>query len=174
MSRLSTVRLGASTLAIAVVAGVLLTQLLVSAGEAEGAGHGRSLVGTWELQVSPVDCATGAPVAPPFSSLHNYTRSGTMTEEGSVVGPPPVFMRTSGLGVWRREGGRTFRAFFKIYRFDSNAAPLDRSHVELSLKLAEDRDELVGAGVITTVALDGTELASICSTSTGRRLELPE
>ena len=106
MSRISTFRPGASSLAIAVVAVALLSQPGLAADQAEGANQGRSLVGTWELQVSPVDCATGVPVAPPFSSLQNYTASGTVMEEGSVVGPPPVFMRTSGQGVWKREGGQ--------------------------------------------------------------------
>jgi hypothetical protein len=172
MSRHSTLPIRASTLAVAFLA--ILTQLALVSEEAEGAGHVRSLVGTWELQVSPVDCETGAPLAPPFLSLQNYAAGGTMMEEGSVVGPPPVFMRSSGQGLWKREGGNSFRAFFKIYRFDASAAPLDRSYVELFLEIGEDPNELVGSGVNTTVALDGTELGTICSTSTGRRLELPD
>lgn len=170
VSRLSMLRLETPTL----TAALLLAMLLAPSSEASGQARHRSLVGTWELQVAAYDCETGAPLGPPFSSIQTYLESGSVVEEANVVGPPPVFMRTSGLGVWRREGAREFRAFLKIFRFDSGGAPLDRADVEITIELAQDRDELVGAGSITSFTPNGTELATVCSASSGTRMTLPE
>lgn len=72
--------------------------------------HGQELVGTWRVNVTLLPCP-GAPASPSvtFPSLISFAADGTMAENTSS----PVFalaQRGPGLGVWNREGKRTYQA----------------------------------------------------------------
>lgn len=56
-----------------------------------------NLVGVWRTVVTPRNCATGDPVAPPFQGLLTFQPGGTVAEDSA--GAPPS-LRTSAHGVW--------------------------------------------------------------------------
>ncbi len=58
------------------------------------------LEGTWRVQVTPINCQTGAPL-PSFSALVSYARGGTLTEVVNAAAFLPGQV-TPGLGVWGR------------------------------------------------------------------------
>jgi hypothetical protein len=61
------------------------------------------LVGTWQVQVTQVDCQTGNPLGPPFTSLLTFAQGGTMNEDTSN----PAFghgQRGGGQGMWSSTG----------------------------------------------------------------------
>lgn len=79
---------------------------LAGADEARHRGEvRRSLEGTWRVQVTLVDCATGAERAP-FWTLLTFARGGTMTDTTANQGFPGA--RTPGHGTW----GRTRRGAY--------------------------------------------------------------
>ncbi len=63
--------------------------------------------GTWALQITGFDCATGVR-RPPIWSMVTFARGGTLTDTtGNQMFPGP---RTAGLGRWSATGGNTFRS----------------------------------------------------------------
>jgi len=87
----------------------LIVALLMSSGgilnaESHDTDDRAGIVGTWTVQVTLRDCATNAPLGPPFNSLVTFHRGGTLSE--STVSFPGE--RTSGHGTWDSRGGHTF------------------------------------------------------------------
>ncbi|MFZ1918714.1 MAG: hypothetical protein WAU58_14160 [Terriglobales bacterium] len=67
------------------------------------------LVGTWQVQVTQVDCTSGDPLGPPFTSLLTFAAGGTMNEDTSN----PAFgrgQRGGGQGMWSSTGPLTYEA----------------------------------------------------------------
>src|ERR1700722_6964884 len=67
------------------------------------------LVGTWKVQVTQVDCQSGAQLGPPFTSLLTFTQGGTMYEDTEN----PAFghgQRGGGQGTWSKTGQSTYSA----------------------------------------------------------------
>ena len=67
------------------------------------------LVGTWQVQVTQVDCQTGKPLGPPFTSLLTFAQGGTMNEDTSN----PAFghgQRGGGQGMWSSTGQSIYAA----------------------------------------------------------------
>ncbi|MGI8734915.1 MAG: hypothetical protein ACR2LM_16635, partial [Pyrinomonadaceae bacterium] len=78
-----------------------IDEILLKSEEAKG-DHG--LVGTWLVQVTVRNCATGVPLAS-FPSLLTYAQGGTMIETTSSIRPA---QKTPGLGVWRYVGSQNY------------------------------------------------------------------
>ena len=93
--------------AAAAVAGMLV----VSSGQRVGAqsdDSSKGLVGTWRVQGTPLNCATGQPLGiPPFPARISFSRGGTAI---AVVSNPAVQpgQRTPSLGAWHATGLQTF------------------------------------------------------------------
>lgn len=88
----------------------VVVMLAFGRGAAAAPGDRRAeLVGTWRVQVTQVDCQTGVPLSPPFSSLLTFAVGGTMAEDTTnpVFGPG---QRGAGQGVWNYQGRRTYGA----------------------------------------------------------------
>jgi len=67
------------------------------------------LVGTWQVQVTQVDCQSGSPLGPPFTSLLTFAQGGTMNEDTQN----PAFghgQRGSGQGMWSSAGQSMYTA----------------------------------------------------------------
>jgi hypothetical protein len=70
---------------------------------------GKTLVGTWRVTVQLYDCATEAPLGPPFASLLTFNEGGTMA--GSTTNPGfAVAQRGPDQGIWSRTALGTFSA----------------------------------------------------------------
>ena len=70
------------------------------------------LVGTWEVQITQVDCQSGTQLGPPFTSLLTFTQGGTMYEDTEN----PAFghgQRGGGQGTWSKTGESTYSAMSK-------------------------------------------------------------
>ncbi len=67
------------------------------------------LVGTWQVTVTQVDCQSGTPLGPPFTSLLTFAQGGTMNEdtENSAFGRG---QRGGGQGMWSSTGQSTYAA----------------------------------------------------------------
>jgi hypothetical protein len=67
------------------------------------------LVGTWQVQVTQVDCQSGSPLGPPFTSLLTFAQGGTMNEDTEN----PAFghgQRGGGQGMWSSTGQSMYTA----------------------------------------------------------------
>lgn len=152
-----------------------ITALLLGfagASEAQVAGQ-RGLVGSWNFQIGFVDCSTGNPLGPQFSTIHTYHFGGTLTELGSQVGPPPTADRTSGLGIWQRRSGRTFDSYFKFFTFNGSSAPHGWIEVDEEVTLDAGGQTLTAVAFGRVFNAAGQQVASNCLAGTGSRVALP-
>lgn len=70
---------------------------------------GNTLVGTWRVTVQLYDCATEAPIGPPFASLLTFNEGGTIA--GSTTNPGfAAAQRGPDQGIWSRTTQGTFNA----------------------------------------------------------------
>jgi hypothetical protein len=86
---------------------LLVTSAGVARAQSEESGSRTGLAGTWMVQVTLRNCATNAPLGPPFNSIVTFHRGGTLSESTSS----PAFaigQRSAGHGNWASAGGHTF------------------------------------------------------------------
>lgn len=150
----------------------LIVLLALSASGARAEGQSNTLAGTWEFRIGLVSCDTGDPIAPRFTTLHSYHRDGTLTEQGNQIAPG-VHMRTTALGIWKREGGRVFRTFFKFFNFDGSSSLLSRVEVDETVELDHGGDTLTTVAIGRVFNPAGIQVATNCLAGSGTRLTLP-
>jgi len=163
--------------------------LLASSGGNVSAESDRSddhagVVGTWTVQVTLRDCATNAPLGPPFNSLVTFHKGGTLSE--STVSLPGE--RTSGHGTWTHDGRRTYeQKMIALMLFDTPgnlpgtptfnpalpiAPPFFAGWATVSHILTlSDADHGTSAGTNAFYKFDGTRYRTGCSTAAAQRFE---
>jgi hypothetical protein len=108
------IRAGRVLTALALAGAVTLTGQTASAQATPNSAEkqsasGKRLVGTWRVTVQLHDCATEAPIGPPFASLLTFNEGGTMA--GSTTNPGfAVAQRGPDQGIWSRTARGTFSA----------------------------------------------------------------
>ena len=171
-SRVSTVRAVGMALAIGVV--------LAGAAVAQPSGsEGRTVEGTWYIQVTPIVCATGLPVpgVPTVNSLVTFARGGTLTESAGGLGFAPG-QRSAGHGTWQHEGGQTYsQKFVAMINFTTAPGPgpgFEAGWATVTHKVdLIDRDHLESSGTNAYYRANGEPdpYRTGCSKASGRRFE---
>lgn len=167
----------AAALAIVRRLGMTMALGLVTAAAAvaqPSASEGRTVEGTWYIQVTPIICATGAPVpaVSPVTALVTFHAGGAMSETAGGTGFAPG-QRSPGHGTWHHQSGQTFsQRFTALINFTTvpNFQEAGWQTVEQTVEMI-DRDTLASTGTNRFFRADGTVYRSGCSTATGRRFE---
>jgi hypothetical protein len=71
--------------------------------------NGKTLEGTWRVEVTQIDCSTKVPKGPAFPSYLAFTGDGTMVEDTNNPGFA-IGQRGPGLGIWNHDGHHTYLA----------------------------------------------------------------
>jgi len=167
-----------------------LTAALVTAaggGTAIASGSHAGLEGAWAVQVTLRDCASNAPLGPPFNSLVTFHSGGTLSESAGSLAFAPG-QRSPGHGHWSRRGARTFRQrMIALILFDTPpnlpgtpgfnpALPVSPgffagwSTITHTVELA-DGNHLTSAGTNKFYKSNGEVYRTGCSTAVGQRFE---
>ncbi len=135
--------------------------------------RGKSLEGTWRVQVTLVDCTTGAE-RPPFWSLVTFARGGTATDTTANQAFPG--QRTPGHGAWYRSGRHDYAAATEAFiLFGPTLRPwVHRIDQEIELTSA---DTFVSKASVTFALAPGTQPdppmplppGPLCATALGYR-----
>jgi hypothetical protein len=117
--RTSIASVGRRLMAVVILAGALV---VLSAGlalaDSDESGR-KSLIGAWSVQVTLRDCATGAPLGPPFNSVVTFHEGGTVSESAGSLAFAPG-QRGPGHGVWTRKAERTYgQSMVALILFDT-------------------------------------------------------
>jgi len=137
---------------------------------------GLRIEGTWLVQVTLRNCATGAPLGS-VNSIVTFAPGGTLIETpGGVTFAPG--QRSDGQGFWRHAAGHTYtQRFVALIRFDTPPTPPTSpgflagwQTVTHTVELA-DSDNLSSNGTNEFFDLNGNLYRSGCSTAVGRRFE---
>jgi hypothetical protein len=175
-----------------VVAAVAVTGILVMAtggplsADSNDSGSAAGPVGTWAVQVTVRDCASNAPLGPPFNSLVTQHRGGTISESTASRAFAPG-QRTSGHGIWTLQGRHTFgQRMIALIVFDTPpnvpgapgfdpAKPVSPGFFAgwqtISHTARIRGDQLTSAGTNEFFRADGTSYRTGCSTAVGQRFE---
>lgn len=160
-----------SVLTIAVLTGIS-PATRVAAQAVDHEDEGRTLVGTWIVQVTLRNCQTHMPLGAPFLSLLTYESGGTTTDTTSnpQFGPN---QRGPGHGVWIHTGNHAYKALsvaFVTKSMDGSLVSTFFLNQRIDVKTPDEYDVTAYSQFIGP---DGKKvLSSGCSTAVGKRLEL--
>ena len=159
---------------ILVLAGALVQPF---GGNATAGPNGEgTLQGTWRVQVTPINCQTGAPLPiPSFSALDSYARGGTLTEVVNAAAFLPGQV-TPGLGVWSHAQANAYKAVWEVFiLFDTPPAvpgfPFKRGVQRLMRDIEVHGDQMTFNGSSQFFDTNGNVLAVACASGTGTRFE---
>lgn len=158
--------------------GMVASFALVAGGASAGesaAPPRPQLEGAWQvvvtLRADAADCATAEPIVDPwtpFPSLNTFHRGGTMSEFGTRS---PPSSRTSGHGVWKRTGYRTFEYRTVFYRFGPDNALSGNMDIRADIKVAKNSRTFNGVSRLVVTDLAGNAV-QFCATLAGERIRL--
>jgi hypothetical protein len=131
--------------------------------------HARKLEGSWKVQVTLRNCATGAAVAPAFNSLLTFARGGTVTESTSSPAFFPA-VRGPGHGVWSNTYHHHAFSAVTVAHITLNGA-LQRTQTIRQTIVVDDSNSLTSTATVNFVFADGSPEVNACATATGTRIE---
>lgn len=147
---------------------VLITLGTLNTVMAQSDGGGGRLEGTWENQVSIIDCNTGN-VITTFRSLTVFMAGGTLTESTSGTAPA---LRTPGEGVWRHTTDNNYAFRFKHFRFNAQNVLTGWNIIQAEASLDAAGNTYTSAATVEVYDPNGVLIATACATSDGTRFEL--
>ena len=124
----------------------------------------RSIEGTWQTVVTPINCQTGVPVAPPFPGILSFEKGGTLAGTSAPV--------TAAFGIWQAdEGSQNYRFSFTNFRYDVAGVLIGSQVVRQTLVLDFSSNEFTSSGTVQLLNLSGNVIGSGCAISTGTRFQ---
>jgi hypothetical protein len=155
-----------STMAPLLGACALVTMVAATAaGQSDGGGR---LEGTWDNQVSIIDCQTGNPITT-FRSLIVFMAGGTLTETTSGTSPA---LRTPGEGVWRHTTANNYVLRFKHFSFNAQNVLTGWNIIHAEVSLDPAGNAYTSSATVEVYNANGVLLATACATTAGTRFDL--
>jgi hypothetical protein len=174
MSDTGSIRRGISTLGAGLIAAVFVGGPAGLGAQAERAASGKGLEGTWRLQVTPYDCATGILFPESFPALVTYAAGGTSTGANGGTHFEPG-QRSPEYGVWTYTGAQTYRAVREAFILFSSPGsppipPLPRGTQRIEETIEVDGASFESDAFSQLFVEGGGVAASTCARIEGERM----
>lgn len=158
----------------AVMLALTVVQIL-PAQTSEQNALGRRIEGTWRVQITLLNCQTGAVLTDPMGNplpsqpaLNTFLAGGSMLSDPAV---PPVLLRT-GHGIWEHMGGRSFFNKVVFFRFNPMNGNYDGTvTIRRYIELGENSDEFNATDTAEAIDPIGNVIEVRCATGVGHRIE---
>jgi hypothetical protein len=154
----------------AVVACALWLARPASAQPEDRGFEARTLVGSWTVVVTQVNCETGEDLGSPFFSMLTFGEGGILVETTSN----PIFfpaVRGPGHGAWSNGTGRSFRAV-SVALITLNGELIKTQTISQTIEFGEDPDTFkTTSATVTLVPAGGGPTISGCAIATGTRIK---
>ena len=147
---------------------VLITMGTLNTSMAQSDGGGGRLEGTWDNQISIIDCKTGN-VITTFESLIVFMAGGTLTESTSGTAPA---LRTPGEGVWRHTTDNNYVFRFKHFRFNTQNILTGWNIIQAEASLDAAGDAYTSSATVAVYDANGVLIATACAESVSTRFKL--
>jgi len=161
--------IGGASLAILMLA--VFAQVLVSAQDNDNQllrnGNERSLVGSWNLQVTLRDCQTGMEFVS-FPAMNTYNQGGTTQQ---TAPPEPGFTFLPGHGVWSHQTGRRYSGAFQFFILNPDGTLARRTIVRSAISLGRNGNSYTSTDTAEVLNANGDLMFRACSTTTATRFE---
>ncbi len=160
---------------IVVASMLVLASTLAVRAQAEEPGSDDALQGTWRVAVTLVNCATGVPMGPPFTSLLSFVRGGTLVGTTSNPGFQPG-QRSSEHGIWKHTGWHNYAAVHEAFiLFTTAPNPPAPGFAAGTQRITEaiqvDDDQSTSAASIQFFDTGGNLVRTGCARTVGSRFE---
>lgn len=130
----------------------------------------RTVVGSWTVQVTQVNCETGETLGGPFLSMLTFGEGGILLETTSN----PMFfpaVRGPGHGVWSYGPNRSFKAVSVAF-ITLNGELVKTQTISQTIELGEDPDTFkTTSATVALVPAGGGPTISGCAVATGTRIK---
>jgi hypothetical protein len=132
--------------------------------------EGRTLEGSWTVQVTQLNCETGAPLGSPFLSLLTFAKGGTLVETTSN----PMFfpaVRGPGHGVWSYSNDHSFKAVSVAFiTLDGALVKTQTISQTIEMRDGPNTFKTTSASVVFVPVAGGPTITG-CATAVGKRIE---
>ena len=135
----------------------------IAAARDENAQH---IHGAWLLQITAVNCSTGAELGA-FSSVYTFSEGGMLT---NVTNGASAAARSPGLGAWEKTGAHTIRGISLAYLFGATNVWKGTQKITLAIDTQNDGPVLTGVISVEVFNTSGALIATSCATAVGQRL----
>lgn len=140
--------------------------LIAAARPVAAEGDGKTLEGTWRVEITLRNCVTGQPVQPPFPALASFARGGTVTTADGGLSPA---VRGTGLGAWSRLPNGAFAAVTEAFLFNGNIRT-GVQRIRQEIEVAAGGEEFNASVASEIRDVNGNVVAAGCATSIGVRM----
>ena len=163
-----------STIALAIQAIAIAVAVAQATAIGQDQAPDRSLVGVWQVEITPRNCVTGEPMLTAVTkALYTFHDDGTMSV--SFLNNSLTLERTAAHGLWRRDLGWDEYSFMFIHyrRTLSTGAFAGKQEGGGALVLASSGDEFTTDGGSQAFDANGNPIGTGgCSNSAGTRFTL--
>jgi hypothetical protein len=125
------------------------------------------LEGTWRVQLTVLDCQTGAALRT-FPALFAFAKGGTLT--ATTAGQSPALFAPN-VGIWEHAGGNTYSAVSEAFVFNPAGVWIQTHRLTRTIELANDGNEFTDTVKLEIFGTTGNLIVTGCGTSAGRRFE---
>ena len=119
--------------------------------------------GTWDLNVTVVNCQTGALIRT-VNSLQMYSHDGSLTETANTA------TRGGSVGKWTHVDGDTYTTQFWFFRYNPDGTFKSMAEGLNKLELSGDGTHFTASGSVTDYDALGNVLSVGCVTHAARRI----
>jgi len=158
---------------MSLLAGLALLAALVLMGSsslttAAGAptAESKGLEGTWRMQVTIRDCASGTALRT-FPAFLTFAQGGTLTE--TTTGFPPA-LRTPGHGIWSHLTDHTYSAVSEAFLFNPAGVWTSKQRLTQFIEISGEY-ELKSTAINEIFDTNGNLIANGCATAVGSAME---
>ena len=161
-----------ATVLVAITATVMRAQSIQHAAqsgipdgvEQVGQPPEQRLEGTWRVQLTPVNCQTGAASPATGRSINTFARGGSLVAAPALPGPPL-------LGVWKHVEGRRFTNTVEGFRLNPDGTYAGMVKIKADLILEEGFNEFTATDVFEFFDANGNSVGKGCLIRKGQRIE---
>jgi hypothetical protein len=146
---------------------VALLSMNASAKLQESQSTGGRIEGTWRVQVTLLNCQTGAELRN-FPALLTFANGGTLTGTSTVLS---TGLRSPDHGIWSHTGGQNYHAVEEAFIFNPAGAWVSTQRVTQDIQLAADGDTFTSNATTQFFDTAGNLTLSGCAKAIATRME---
>ena len=154
---------------------VSLLSLLLYAGAANAQVAFFPITGTWQANITLVNCQSGVPLGPPFSSFLTFGNDGTLTGDtnNSLFAPS---QRSVDHGFWAAHGQGTYSAVSEAFiRFTTDPNPPSPGFPQGIQRIAQSitlqgHNAWTSTATVSFLDPNGNLLRQGCATASAQRM----
>lgn len=128
--------------------------------------------GLWNVSVTPVDCSSGDPLAPSFSSLLSFNDGGTESEDTNNPALQPG-QRSTAFGVWKQKSENKYEmnTYALIVFGTDGPPPIEVGSQQIHQDIVLNRKSWTGNATVQFFDAAGTLYRSGCAKAAAIRLK---